>query len=57
MTALPGDVARCNATVREAFQEVFQAMVGAIARDVRNTARKPEENPLRLQLFALAAWL
>src|SRR5258708_5387205 len=36
MTALPGDVARSDETVKEAFEKVFKAMVTVLGRGVRD---------------------
>lgn len=37
LVALPNDVARSDATVKEAFEIVFKAMVKLLGRDVRNS--------------------
>jgi TetR/AcrR family transcriptional repressor of nem operon len=36
MTALPSDVARCDARVKTAFETVFQAMVTLLGREVKD---------------------
>ena len=43
MVALPSDVARSDKRVKAAFETVFQAMVGVLARNVRNSSQ-PREN-------------
>jgi TetR/AcrR family transcriptional regulator, transcriptional repressor for nem operon len=38
MVALPGDVTRCSAETRRAFETVFRAMVSVLERSLRNGA-------------------
>lgn len=49
MVALPTDVARSNATARRAFQTVFNAMVSALERGVRD---KKQRSRTRAQAIA-----
>jgi hypothetical protein len=43
MVALPSDVARSDPKVKEAFENVFRAMVTALGRDVKHSAQAPED--------------
>jgi TetR/AcrR family transcriptional repressor of nem operon len=46
MTALPGDVARSDETVKEAFERVFKAMVTVLGRGVRDRSRPREDTAM-----------
>ena len=48
MVALPNDVARSDEKVRDAFNGVFRAMVAMLGRDVKSTARQPEDTALAI---------
>jgi TetR/AcrR family transcriptional repressor of nem operon len=48
MVALPNDVARSDEKVRDAFNDVFKAMVTMLGRDVRSTTRQPEDTALAI---------
>jgi TetR/AcrR family transcriptional regulator, transcriptional repressor for nem operon len=48
MVALPNDVARSDEKVRDAFNGVFRAMVLMLGRDVKSTAREPEDTALAI---------
>jgi TetR/AcrR family transcriptional regulator, transcriptional repressor for nem operon len=50
MVALPTDVARCDANARQAFEEVFKAMVSVIERGLAD-----KTSPRRLRAQAVAA--
>jgi TetR/AcrR family transcriptional regulator, transcriptional repressor for nem operon len=40
MAALPGDVARCDARAKQAFETVFKAMVSVLERSLSNAGRR-----------------
>ena len=48
MVALPNDVARSDGKVRDAFNRAFSAMVAMLGRDVKSTARQPEDTALAI---------
>jgi AcrR family transcriptional regulator len=48
MTALPSDVARCDKRVKAAFENVFQAMVDFLGRDVKARGRRREDRALAI---------
>ncbi len=48
MVALPNCVARSDEKVREAFSGVFRAMVTVLGRDIKSTARQPEDTALAI---------
>ena len=48
MVALPSDVARSDAKVKTAFENVFRAMVTVLGREVRNTTQPPEETAMAI---------
>lgn len=48
MAALPGDVARSDVKVKAAFEEVFQAMVKVLARDVRLASGERERTAMAI---------
>jgi TetR/AcrR family transcriptional regulator, transcriptional repressor for nem operon len=53
MVALPNDVARSGDTVKAAFENVFEAMVGMLARDVRGTAAKREDAAMAIAALCI----
>ena len=48
MVALPGDVARGNRKVKSAFENVFQAMVAVLGREVRSAGAPARETAMAI---------
>ncbi len=48
MVALPSDVARSDAKVKMAFENVFRAMVTVLGREVRNMTQPPEDTAMAI---------
>jgi len=57
MVALPGDVARCDSSVKSAFEAVVKAMVAILGRKMRGTNRESEETAMAIAaLVQFAEW-
>lgn len=53
MTALPSDVARSDARVKAAFENVFQAMVEWLGRDVKAAGRRREDRAMAIAALCI----
>lgn len=56
MVALPNDIARSDAKVRDAFNGVFQAMVKMLHRDVKSASFRQRIRRWQLRRCASGAW-
>src|ERR1700728_4945131 len=53
MVALPGDVARCDSSVKSAFEAVVKAMVAILGRKMRGTNRESEETAMAIAALCI----
>jgi AcrR family transcriptional regulator len=53
MVALPSDVARSDARVKAAFENVFKAMVTLLGRDARNDSLSREESAMAVAALCI----
>jgi TetR/AcrR family transcriptional repressor of nem operon len=53
LVALPNDVARCDLTVKAAFETVFKAMVTLLGRDVKNDSQSHEKTAMAIAALCI----